>query len=165
MCLTSLQKCNRARWQMLFHPTVLRLEFCNPLTFGQMCISCAFYALPGWNLTKKNLLLINNWSVPPNPLSHTSSWLVSGIYESHPPPFPLWITKILWNLCCSHSEFYHDEISRMRSTGVPTKDMSSNFNIMKCQYIDLMCLHVRCILIGNNIVSKSYFSYQTKNIF
>jgi hypothetical protein len=93
MCLTSLQKCNQARWQMLFHPIVLRLEFCNPLTFGQMCISCAFYALPGWNLTKKNLLLFDDWSIPPTPLNHTSSWLVSGISESHPPPpFPLWIT-------------------------------------------------------------------------
>jgi hypothetical protein len=51
MCLTSLQKCNRAWWQMLLHPTASKSEFCNPLTFGQINLSCAFCALPGWNMT------------------------------------------------------------------------------------------------------------------
>ncbi len=65
MCLTSLQKCNRARWQMLFHPTEFKLEFCNPLTFGQMWISCASWASTGWNMTQRNLLFIHDsWAIP-----------------------------------------------------------------------------------------------------
>jgi hypothetical protein len=67
MCLTSLQKWNWARWQMLFHPTALTLEFCNPLTFGQIHLSCAFCAFPGWNMTQKIHFLLHHWSIPPSP--------------------------------------------------------------------------------------------------
>jgi hypothetical protein len=67
MHLTNLQKRNRARWQMLFHPTELRSEFCNPLTFGQIHLSCAFCALLGWNMTQKIRLLLHHWSIPPPP--------------------------------------------------------------------------------------------------
>ncbi len=67
MCLTSLQKCNRAQWQMLFHPTTLTLEFWNPLTFEQMCISRANCDLTGWTVTQKTLLFIHDSSVTPSP--------------------------------------------------------------------------------------------------
>jgi hypothetical protein len=67
MCLTSLQKCNRAWWQMLFHPTALTLEFWNPLTFGQIHLSCVCCALPGWNMTQKIHLLLHYWSIPLSP--------------------------------------------------------------------------------------------------
>ncbi len=67
MHLTSLQKCNRAWWQMLFHPTALRSEFCLPLTFGQIHLSCAFCAFPGWNMTQKIHFLLHHWSIPPSP--------------------------------------------------------------------------------------------------
>jgi hypothetical protein len=60
MRLTSLQKCNRAQWQMLFHPTALTLEFCNALTFGQMCISCSYCAFTGCNVTHNS---ISSWLV------------------------------------------------------------------------------------------------------
>ncbi len=65
--LTRLQKRNRAWWQMLFHPTALRSEFCNPLNFGQIHLSCAFCALPGWNMTQKIRLFLHHWSTPPSP--------------------------------------------------------------------------------------------------
>ncbi len=65
--LTRLQKRNRAWWQMLFHPTALRSEFCNPLTFGQIHPSCAFCALPGWNMTQKICLLLHHWSILSSP--------------------------------------------------------------------------------------------------
>ncbi len=67
MHLTSLQKCNRAWWQMLFHPTALTLEFWNPLTSGQIHLSCVFCALPGWNMTQKIHLLLHYWSIPLSP--------------------------------------------------------------------------------------------------
>jgi hypothetical protein len=67
MHLTNLQKRYRARWQMLFHPTELRSEFCNPLTFGQIHLSCAFCALLGWNMTQKIRLSLHHWSIPPSP--------------------------------------------------------------------------------------------------
>jgi hypothetical protein len=86
ICLTNLQKCNRARWQMLFHPTVLTLEFYNPLTFGQMCIFCASWAFTGWNVTQKTLLFDHDSSVTPSPSQHDSSWLVQ---RTLPPPLPI----------------------------------------------------------------------------
>ncbi len=67
MHLTSLQKCNRAWWQMLFHPTALTSEFSNPLTFGQIHLPCALCAFPGWNMTQKNHFLLLHWSNPPYP--------------------------------------------------------------------------------------------------
>ncbi len=47
MRLISLQKCNRAQKQRLFHPAAVTSECCNPLSFGQMCVSCAYCALTG----------------------------------------------------------------------------------------------------------------------
>ncbi len=162
MCLTSLPKCNRARWQMLFHPTVLRLEFCNPLTFGQMCISCAFYALPGWNLTEKNLLLIDNWSIPPNPLSHTSSWLVSGIDESHPPPSPYKLLRFS-EICAVHAA----HIIRMRSPECRAQEWPLKIYIIKFQYSEMplhnvpTCVYMYISLFQNvisHIKQKIFFS-------
>jgi hypothetical protein len=73
MHLTHLQKRNWAWWQMLFHPIALRSEFCNPRTFGQIHLSCAFCALPGWNMTQKICLLLHHWSIPP---SHSMQYFI-----------------------------------------------------------------------------------------
>jgi hypothetical protein len=59
--------------QMLFHPTAFRSEFCNPLTFGHIHLSCAFCALPGWNMTQKIRLLLNHWSILP---SHSMQYFI-----------------------------------------------------------------------------------------
>jgi hypothetical protein len=64
MWLTSLQKCDRALWQMLFHPTALTFEFCDPLAFEQMCISCFHCALTGCNVTHNS---ISSWLVQRDP--------------------------------------------------------------------------------------------------
>jgi hypothetical protein len=85
MCLTSLQKCNRARWQMLFHPTTLTLDFCNPLTSGQMCMSCASWTFTKWNITQKNLLFIDDSSRTP---LHLTAILHSGWLRETPTPSP-----------------------------------------------------------------------------
>jgi hypothetical protein len=67
MRLTSLQKCNRARWRMLFRPTVLTFEFCDPLTFGQMCFPVPLELL----LDVMRLIVVfhHDWSreTPPHP--------------------------------------------------------------------------------------------------
>jgi hypothetical protein len=68
MRLTSLQKSNRARWQMLFHPTVLKFGFCDPLAFGQMCISCASWAFTGCNVTHSSISSRLVQRDPPHPL-------------------------------------------------------------------------------------------------
>ncbi len=88
MCLTSIQNCNRARWQMLFHPTEFQLEFCNPLTFGQMWISWASWASTGWNMTQKNLLLIHDSWRTPSPLITIlcPDWPRNTSLPPHPPP-------------------------------------------------------------------------------
>ncbi len=79
-CLTSLQQCNRARWQMLFHPTVLTLEYCDPLNFGQICISYASWALTGCNVTHSSI----------------SSWLVQRV----PSPYLLHPLFLFSPICC-----------------------------------------------------------------
>ncbi len=72
---------------MLFHPTALTLEFCNPLTFGQMCISCASWDFAGWNMALWNLLFSDDSSRTLSPHSTPSSCLVERNSPSSPPLF------------------------------------------------------------------------------
>jgi hypothetical protein len=97
MCLTNLQKCDRARWQMLFHPTALTLEFYNPPTFRQTCISCASWAFTGWNVIQKTLLFIHDSSVTPSPSQQY--FILIGPENPLPPPIAAYL-HVLSFLCC-----------------------------------------------------------------
>ncbi len=100
MCLTRLQKCNRVQWHMLFHPTALSLEFCNPLTFEQMCIFCAYCVLAGWNVTQRILWFIHGSSMIPSP--SYQYFILIGSKETPPSSqYPLVLTPCPFlTLCC-----------------------------------------------------------------
>ncbi len=122
MRLTSLQKCNRARWQMLFHPTELTLEFCNPLTFGQMSISCTSWALTGWNMTRKNLLFIHDSLRTLLPPSQQHFILIGWEILSPPPQ-----TKSMHHPPLSYSKFGQ---ATLMHTSAPHKT-DVDINVMK----------------------------------
>ncbi len=69
-------------------PTEFKLEFCNPLTFGQMWISWASWASTGWNMTQKNLLFIHDSWRTPSPLIAILHLIGREILPlpPHPPP-------------------------------------------------------------------------------
>jgi hypothetical protein len=74
---------------------MINLEFNNPLTFGQMCISFASWAFTGWNVTQKILLFIYDSSVTPSP----SQQYFILIGPENPPPIAA-CPCVLSYICC-----------------------------------------------------------------